>query len=172
MALRPDRQRPARERLQPALLDRLRDDAPDKKEETRAQRVINLERLRTAVLRDLQWLLETTNLAAAINLEQEPEIASSVLNYGLRGLAGQQVSGFEPADLERLLHRAISDFEPRILPRSLEVRVIKEAQVRLRHDNIIALEIKGDLWAQPTPERLYLRTELDLESGQVQVGAA
>ena len=31
------------------------------------------------------------------------------------------------------------------------------------------VEIEGDLWAQPIPLQLYLKTEIDLESGQVKV---
>ena len=48
------------EQLQPALLDRLTDDQPDKKLEPRMERVISKRRLRDAVLRDLTWLFNTT----------------------------------------------------------------------------------------------------------------
>jgi len=44
------------EKLQPCLLDRLTDDEPGKKEESRAQRVVSLQRYRRGVLRDLEWL--------------------------------------------------------------------------------------------------------------------
>jgi type VI secretion system protein ImpF len=37
-----------------------------------------------------------------------------------------------------------------------------------RHSSIAFL-VEGDLWAQPYPERLYFRTELDLEDGGVSV---
>ena len=30
-------------------------------------------------------------------------------------------------------------------------------------------EIDGELWAQPVPMRMYLRTELDLETGKVTI---
>jgi type VI secretion system protein ImpF len=33
-------------------------------------------------------------------------------------------------------------------------------------------EIEGDLWAQPMPLQLYLRTEVDLEVGQARVTEA
>jgi type VI secretion system protein ImpF len=33
--------------------------------------------------------------------------------------------------------------------------------------NKLTFEIEADLWAQPYPERLYLKTELDLERGVV-----
>ena len=50
------------ERLQPSLLDRLTDSAPDTKRESRDRRVLSMRRLRSAVLRDLAWLLNTGHL--------------------------------------------------------------------------------------------------------------
>ena len=35
--------------------------------------------------------------------------------------------------------------------------------------NALRFEIEGALWAQPIPERLYLQTEIDLETGSVSV---
>ena len=48
-----------KERLQPSLLDRLTDDAPAEKVESREQRVLSLTKLRQSVNRDLGWLLNT-----------------------------------------------------------------------------------------------------------------
>ena len=33
--------------------------------------------------------------------------------------------------------------------------------------NRLTFEIEADLWAQPYPERLYLKTEFDLERGSI-----
>ena len=52
------------DRLQPALLDRLTDDEPDKKLEPREARVLSKRRLRQSVLRDLAWLFNATRLEA------------------------------------------------------------------------------------------------------------
>jgi type VI secretion system protein ImpF len=35
--------------------------------------------------------------------------------------------------------------------------------------NAIAFEIQAQLWAQPLPLELFLRTEIDLETGSVQM---
>ena len=43
---------------------------------------------------------------------------------------------------------------------SVSVRAIAAAQVGY---NKMVFEIEADLWAQPYPERLYLKTELDLD---------
>jgi type VI secretion system protein ImpF len=35
--------------------------------------------------------------------------------------------------------------------------------------NTITFEIEGDMWAQPYPERLYLKTELDVDRAQIRI---
>ncbi len=155
-----------RERLQPSLLDRLTDDAPGESQEPRDRRVLSMRSLRQGVLRDLAWLLNTTNLGSMQDLSAYPETARSVLNYGLPDLTGKTASGLEIAELERRLRDAICDFEPRILRNTVAVRATSGGG---DSNNTLVFEVSGELWAQPVPERLFLRTELDLEVGEVRV---
>jgi type VI secretion system protein ImpF len=160
-------QRVPQDQLQPALLDRLTDEEPDKKLEPRLARVISKKRLREAVLRDLAWLFNTTRLDPNMDATAFPHARRSVINYGLPALSGQTASSIEVPDLERAIRQAILDFEPRILPASLRVRALETAG--LEHHNVIGVEISGQLWAQPLPLELLVRTEIDLETGQVEV---
>jgi type VI secretion system protein ImpF len=156
-----------KERLQPSLLDRLTDHEPGNPEETREQRVFSLSRLREAVLRDLTWLLNTTNLEAGQDLEAYPDVTRSVVNYGVPDLSGISVSGTDVPGLERALRQAIAVFEPRILRDSLRVRLeINETQMS---QNAITFLIEGELWAEPVPLRLYLKSEIDLDTGEATV---
>ena len=156
-----------KERLQPALLDRLTDHEPDKTVESREQRVISLEKLRKGVIRDLEWLFNAINLASTVELEHYPLVAGSVLNYGLPALGGQAASSFDAATLERYIRQAIWNFEPRILRNTLQVHAILDEQQM--NPNAIAFEISGELWAQPMPVRLFLKTEIDLEDKRIKV---
>jgi type VI secretion system protein ImpF len=160
-------QRLPQDQLQPALLDRLTDEEPDKKLEPRQQRVISKKRLREAVLRDLAWLFNTTRLDPNMDPVALPNARRSVVNFGLPALSGQTASSLEIPDLEKAIRQAILDFEPRILPASLRVRALETAG--LDHHNVIGVEISGQLWAQPVPLELLVRTEIDLETGQVEV---
>ncbi len=155
------------ERLQPSLLDRLTDEEPDRKKETRSQRVLSLKKLRESVRRDLAWLLNSGNLASTEDLEAYPEVAHSVLNYGMPDLAGHTVVDFETTQMERLLQQVIIDFEPRILRNTVKVRLVIDEQ-KMSH-NAVIFEIEGQLWAQPTPLQILLKTELDLDIGDVKV---
>jgi type VI secretion system protein ImpF len=155
------------ERLQPCLLDRLVDDQPGAKAESRDQRVVSLPRYREGVLRDLTWLLNTPCRPDLEHMQDYPEAARSVLNFGVPDLCGQTASGVSAEQIEQNVVRAIQFFEPRILRNSLSIRpaVEKEAMTH----NAVFLEIRGQLWAQPAPEMLYVKTQVDLETGQCEL---
>lgn len=153
-----------RERLQPSLLDRLTDEEPGKEAEPRERRVLSLRTLRDGVLRDLAWLLNTTSLLSCIDVPKLPHLSNSVLNYGVPGLSGNAISSLDLARLERSIRQAIWDFEPRLVRATVSVRALSGAST---DHNKLTFEIEADMWAQPYPERLFLKTELDFERGAV-----
>jgi type VI secretion system protein ImpF len=155
------------ERLQPSLLDRLTDDEPDKKKESRDKRVLSPSQLRDSVRRDLAWLFNATNLASVQDLSEYPFVQGSVLNFGLPDLAGRTASSIKVNEIEQLLRRAIWDFEPRLVRKSVKVRLT--VREHLMSYNAMSFAIEAELWAQPLPLRLFLRTEIDLETGSVSV---
>jgi len=125
-------------------------------------------RLRQAVLRDLAWLFNATRLEADTDLSRAPAAQRSVINFGLPSLSGRAASSVDVTELERAIRQAILDFEPRILPGSLEVKALVVASL-LDHHNVIGIEIRGQLWAQPVPLELLVRTEIDLETGKAEI---
>lgn len=155
------------ERLQPSLLDRLTDDEPGKSAETRAHRVIDLDRLRDIVRRDLAWLLNTTNMAASEDLSRYPNVAKSVLNYGIPDTAGQRIVDLRDRSIEQVLKKAIEAFEPRIMSNSLKVSYSEKAN--RDQTAVIAFDVRGQLWAQPIPLELFIRSEVDVTSGEVKI---
>lgn len=158
------------DRLLPCLLDRLTDEAPGCQVEPAESGLASQSRLRAAVLRDLGWLMNATRPGAAESLEAWPEARRSVLNYGLPALGGQTSSTLDLQALERAIREAILRFEPRLLADTLEVEADAEAlfqQHGLDGHNRVSLRISGQIRAQPMPLELLLRTEWDLETGQV-----
>lgn len=157
-----------RERLQPALLDRLTDENPKASQDADVRRGMTKAQLRSAVLRDLSWLLNAVQPLLSHEAEACPLAARSVLNFGMPPLAGQLASKIDMPGLTQALREVILHFEPRILEHSLEVKPVED-QFFLDAHNVIEFEIRGLLWAQPVPLELLLRTQLDLEAGQVLV---
>lgn len=151
------------ERLQPSLLDRLTDLAPDQRKESYDQQALTGAQLRKAVLRDLGWLLNATNLDCADMLPDQSAIACSTLNYGIPGVAGSAAMEGRSIGLERQVAQAIRTYEPRIRPDSLQIRS-RPAQ-RTEGLPVLVLEISGELWAQPVPQQIFLETAIELDTG-------
>ncbi len=152
----------SRERLQPSLLDRLTDHAPEQRRESADQQTLTMQQLRAAVLRDLAWLLNTTNLATSVDLDAAPLAGRSTVNFGIPGFTGLVRSSGKVASLEATIADAIRAFEPRIRPDGLRVRAR-----RPREDAptpALVFEIEGELWAQPVPQQLFLETSIELET--------
>ena len=153
-----------KERLQPSLLDRLTDDEPLNQMESRDKRVLSMNKLRQLVLRDVSWLLNADSLESVTDLTNYPEVAKSVLNYGVKDLAGRAVAGVSLTEIEKSLKRSINTFEPRILPHTLTIRVLPSQEM---NQQAISFNIEASLWAQPLPLHLYLRTEINTITGDV-----
>jgi len=154
------------EKLQPSLLDRLTDDAPGETREARDDRVIDIRRLREIIQRDLAWLLNTGNLESEHDLKAHPNVAASTMNYGLPDVTGKVANAQRAVDIRQAIRRAIETFEPRILPGTLRVDVHQE---KVGQGAVISFDIHGDVWAQPLPLELYLRTALDVTTGEVTI---
>ncbi len=154
------------ERLQPSLLDRLTDDEPGQLKETRDSRVIDISRLREIVQRDLAWLLNTTNTESTFDAKALPNVARSVLNYGLREVSGEFSTAQRAEKIRRSIEQAISVHEPRIIEGTVDVSLSPDEE---EGEMTVALIIRADMWAQPLPLELYLRSKVDVTTGEVSV---
>lgn len=152
------------ERLQPSILDRLTDDEPKTKTENANNRVIDIRRLREIIQRDLSWLLNTGNLDSEIDPEQFPNVRRSVVNYGVPDTTGDYSTRARASDVRDAIRAAIELFEPRILDGSLTVISRSEDVGR---ESLIAFDIMADMWAEPVPTELYLRSQFDTTTGHV-----
>ncbi|MBC7736803.1 MAG: type VI secretion system baseplate subunit TssE [Candidatus Saccharibacteria bacterium] len=152
------------ERLQPSLLDRLTDDDPTNPAEAREARVIDIRRLREIVQRDLGWLLNTNNAEGWIDPQRYPLAARSVLNYGVKDVAGDFAARDRAQLIRKSIALAIEYFEPRIRKGSAQVEIRTE---NVNRTTIISFDIRAEMWAEPIPLELYLRSSVDVTTGQV-----
>nr|WP_221195558.1 type VI secretion system baseplate subunit TssE [Luteibacter sp. Sphag1AF] len=155
------------ERLQPSLLDRLRDDEPHVAQESRDKRVITAARLRECVVRDLGWLFNCTRHGWSDDHGGLPYVEGSVLDYGIPDLTGAAITGMDIAVWRQRIHTAITLFEPRLDPSTLHVDAHAHTT---RMDRLtLSFSIESTMWAQPLSLNLYLKTEVDLETARFSV---
>jgi type VI secretion system protein ImpF len=133
--------------------------------EPAGQRVVSMRKLRESVLRDLGWLLSTTSYDTDRSLAAWPEVERSVFNFGLPSIAGRGIASFDSAAAAARLRKAIETFEPRLS----HVRVVSETESGSMDRNALVFRVEAELWGQPTPQRLLLRTQIDIESADVVV---
>ncbi|HVS76056.1 MAG TPA: type VI secretion system baseplate subunit TssE [Steroidobacteraceae bacterium] len=134
------------------------------------RRMLSRQRLRECVHRDLGWLFNSMSLDAEQDLDPFPEVASSVLNYGMPSFAGRTASSIEPMEAAERLRRAIEIFEPRL--RDVRVRPLQTARGEAQepgHEGTLEFTIEAELWGQPVPQPMTLRTRIDTMSGDVSV---
>jgi type VI secretion system protein ImpF len=157
------------ERLQPSLLDRLTDDDPGNVKETRDSRVIDLRRLRDIIQRDLSWLLNTFDNSSLVDAERYPNVINSVLTYGVREVAGEYATQKRALMIRDSIHRAIEKFEPRIIRGTLAV-ILREDTTMGKQ--LVTYDIAAEMWAQPLPLELYLRSQVDITTGELRLERA
>jgi type VI secretion system protein ImpF len=137
--------------------------------------VVSPEVLREAVRRDIEALFNTERLEAtplladaereavelSLDLADFPEVRRSVVNYGVPPFAGHSSRDFDRGALERELRAVLAAFEPRLRESATKVTVSTSDRAEG-----LAIEIDGLLIMAPAPERLRLRTVVDLDTGR------
>lgn len=155
------------DRLQPCLLNRLTDDEPEIGKESRDRRVVSVQRYKAAVLRDVENLLNSRAHPVDDSIYEFDEAARSVINYGVRDICGLTISDLRSGEVESQIQQALECFEPRISSKSLSVRLA--SSVKPGHIRSLSIEIEGQLWAQPLPDHLFVKTEVDVETGHCEL---
>jgi type VI secretion system protein ImpF len=143
---------------------------PNPEIESVERRTLSRAKLRECVHRDLRWLFNSMNLASSQDLAAFPEVAASVLNFGLPSFAGRMTSSIDAGEAAARLRLAIELFEPRL--RQVRVTPLRSEQERADQDGTLEFTIEAELWGQPTSQHLQLRTRIDTLSGDISVQEA
>ena len=149
--------------LQPSILDRLID---PESAGTTILTGYTVERMYSAVLRDLEDLLNTVHTARDIPAEF-PEVRDSIVGYGLPDLASaESISSDQRAVIGRTIRRAIERFEPRL--RAVRVTMLKQDD-----DLKLSLKFRIDarLAVDPAPDVAF-DTILEVGTGKYLVTPA
>jgi type VI secretion system protein ImpF len=133
--------------------------------ESSQHRNVSMRRLRECVLRDVAALLNALSLDTHLDLERYPHVQRSVLNYGMRSLAGLSAAAVDPVKTAAGIEEAIRRFEPRLR----KVHVAPETREGRQDGHQLSFRIDAELWGQPIPQQLVLRTRIETDTGNVVV---
>ncbi|MFM0738155.1 type VI secretion system baseplate subunit TssE [Paraburkholderia xenovorans] len=152
--------------LLPTLLDRLRDNAPQRRTEASNEYAVTRSQMRDIILRDLAFLLNATSIENLIDRSRYPYAAASTVNFGVPPLAGAFVASRKWADIETVVRRAIGDFEPRLIPESVQIVPLTAIDSEACY-NHLAFEIRGMIRMDPYPLEFMVQSSLDLETSRL-----
>jgi type VI secretion system protein ImpF len=167
---RSDADQPVTQPLIDRLIDRERDRDRDRSIPASATadpyrtRSASVRGLKSALRRDLEWLLNTRRNPYAAP-DSMAEVSQSLYNYGLPDFSA--MSADAPKDRQRLqveIERTIALFEPRL--RNIRVVLIEGTGVGIR---ALRFQIEGSLQMDPSPEHVSFDGELQLASGEYQI---
>jgi len=147
-------------RYQDSVWDRLLDPAGVRGEGVGSSEQSEIERIRNAVRRDLEWLLNSKRAPIDIP-EGLTALKRSLVTYGLPDFSG--ISSGDSLQRERLqktLEETIRDFEPRLS----EVKVVYDAGDQDRSRAALHFRVSALLRLDPAVEPIVFDTVLDLAS--------
>jgi type VI secretion system protein ImpF len=145
------------------LLDRLLDDEPKIKSEAAMTRSASLARLKIAVRRDLEALLNTRRTSDTIP-EGSVEILRSVYYYGLPDITSMPANFlYEQNKLLQSIETAVKAFEPRL--DGVRVSLVPVAGM----SRMLRFVIDGMLRIDPLPEHVVYDASIELTSLEVQI---
>ena len=150
-------------RVTTSVLDRLLDYEPEITREPIASRSKNLRQLKQSVQRDLEWLLNTRQVAGGLPSELK-ETNNSVAAFGLPDFTTLSIdSADDQKFIKREIEEAVRRFEQR-----LEGVVVSIEPVRPT-ERVLRFRIDARLKIDPAPEPITFDTVLQLGSGEYQV---
>ena len=108
--------------------------------------------------------MNTGNAESWMDAKRFPLASKSVLNFGVRDVAGDFAAKDRANLIRKSIAQSIEYFEPRIRKGSAHVEMRSE---NVSRNTIISFDIRADMWAEPIPVELYLRSSIDMTTGQV-----
>ncbi|MFS8036530.1 type VI secretion system baseplate subunit TssE [Xanthobacter sp. AM11] len=131
-----------------------------------ARAAINETVLRAEIVRDVETLLNTVNLASAEDLEGVEEVARSILNFGIPDVVHRTIDEEGVADVVGEIETALRCFEPRILAHSLDVR--QDTSVE-KNELKVRFLISADMILNEQTAEVEFLADIALDSGKILV---
>jgi type VI secretion system protein ImpF len=146
-----------------SVLDRLIDDDPKRSAEVPLTRAQSVRALKTALKRDLEWLLNTRRTIEPA-ADSARETVRSVYHYGFEDVSSKSVlSSQDQNTLVKDMESALAIFEPRLK----RVKVRMESAGGSTHS--LRFVIDGLLDVDPAPEPVRFDTVLEIGKGAYEV---
>lgn len=129
-----------------------------------ARAAISETSLRREVSRDLEVLMNTIALGSSLNLEAYPDVARSVLNFGLPDVTHRSIDEHRTGEITQEIAHALAVYEPRLSAATLRVR---------RDESLDAMGLKvrfvvqADLICDPVDVPVEFVADVEIDTGKI-----
>ena len=120
--------------------------------------------LRAELVRDLDALLNTTNLGSVIDLSECEEVRRSILNFGLPDIVNRTIDENRANDIVDEIKEAVTIYEPRIIAGTIKVsrdRSIDAATLAIR------FVVNGEMACNPVAVPVEFIADLEVGTGKL-----
>jgi type VI secretion system protein ImpF len=122
--------------------------------------------LRREVGHDLEVLMNTINLASAVDLERFEYVRRSILNFGFSDLTHRSIDEYSINDLKEEIEAALTNFEPRLIRESIHAtrdRSLDAAELKVR------FLVQADLSCEPVDVQVEFIADVELDTGKIAI---
>lgn len=122
--------------------------------------------LRELLQRDLDNLLNTTNLDSICDLDDFEHVKSSIANYGIPDVVNRTIDETRTASIVDEIRTAIHCYEPRLIKRTVRVHrdaSIDPASLKIR------FVVSGDMSCDPVAVPVEFVADLEVASGKLAI---
>jgi type VI secretion system protein ImpF len=148
----------------------LRDDAGNRilaGRRSSPRRMTNEQALRRELSEDLSALLNTVNLASAIDIEDLTHVRSSIVNYGLTDLSKISIDEEAVNGVGAFLRDTLTAFEPRLVAETLHIE--RDGRNVNTRDLKVRFGVHAELHATPLDIPVDFVAELELDSAKMKL---
>lgn len=115
---------------------------------------------------DMASLMNTVNLDAVEPLDDHPYVAKSIVNFGFGDLSHLSDSEKDAATVARLIRETLINYEPRLIPDTLEVTMASEQS---GENQRMTFDISAEMVASPADIPMSFVAEVDDGAGKIQL---
>lgn len=147
------------------LWQRLTDEAPDVREDTQFSSELTLSQFKQDVVDNIALILNSRTHLSFPELKYDSQLQQSVLGFGLNDICGMSYNPKRLHQIEDRIRQQLIFFEPRLIPDSIKVELIKEDY----GNGIYALTVSGKLNVYHYRDELMCVLSVDFETGEIEL---
>jgi type VI secretion system protein ImpF len=127
---------------------------------------ISEAQLRAELTRDLDMLMNTTNMGSTIDLSEQPEVQRSIINFGLPDIVNRTIDENRVETIVDEIQMAILAFEPRLIGSSLKV-----ARDRNADPGVLAIRfnVTGEMSCDPVAVPVQFIADLEVGTSKLSI---